>query len=232
MSPVMTSEQTPQQRLAHVLADIARHAKRAERAPEDIALIAVSKTKPAEEILPILAAGHRLFGENRVQKAQEKWPALKQQYPNLKLCLIGPLQSNKTREAVRLFDRIDSIDRPKIARAVSRVMAEENRNIPVLIQVNTGAEPQKSGILPEHADAFIEECREDLNLNVIGLQCIPPLDDHAAPHFALLSQIARRNGLRELSMGMSADYPAGIAMGATMIRLGTALFGARAKPQS
>jgi len=223
----MTLPVKPQERLETVLADIARQAKRAERDPNDIALIAVSKTKPEAAIRPLLEAGHRLFGENRVQEAQDKWPALKVDYPDLCLALIGPLQSNKARDAVRLFDRIDSVDRLKIARTLSRVMDEEKRHLPVLIQVNTGGEAQKAGILPEEADDFIAQCRDDLGLNVLGLQCIPPVDDHPAPHFALLRQIAQRNDLKELSMGMSADYPAGIALGATFVRVGTALFGAR-----
>lgn len=223
----MTSHSTPKDRLAAVLDDIARQAKRAERAPGDVALMAVSKTKPAEAITPLLEAGHRLFGENRVQEAQDKWPALKQAFPDVTLALIGPLQSNKARDAVLLFDRIDSVDRPKIARTLGRVMREEGRHLPVLVQVNTGEESQKAGILPAHADVFIEHCKGEFGLNVAGLQCIPPVDDHPAPHFALLRQIAERHGLTELSMGMSADYAAGIAMGATTVRIGTALFGAR-----
>lgn len=189
--------------------------------------MAVSKTQPAEAITPLLQAGHRLFGENRVQEAQSKWLALKEAFPDATLALIGPLQSNKVRDAVQLFDRIDSVDRPKIARTLGRVMKEEGRHLPILVQINTGEEPQKAGILPSHADVFIEHCKGEFGLNVAGLQCIPPVDDHPAPHFALLKQIAQRHGLKELSMGMSADYGAGIAMGATTVRIGTALFGAR-----
>lgn len=226
----MTSDQTPQARLTAVLDDIARQAKRAERSPGDIALMAVSKTKPVEAITPVLEIGHRLFGENRVQEAQDKWPALKQAYPDVTLALIGPLQSNKARDAVELFDRIDSVDRPKIARTLGRIMREGGRRIPVLIQINTGEEPQKAGVLPNHADVFIEHCKGEFGLDVAGLQCIPPVDDHPAPHFALLAQIAKRHGLKELSMGMSADYAAGIAMGATTVRVGTAIFGARGAP--
>lgn len=223
----MTLERTPKDRLNSVLDDIARQAKRAERSPIDVALMAVSKTNPAEAIQPLLEAGHRLFGENRVQEAQDKWPALKVHFPDVTLALIGPLQSNKVRDAVKLFDRIDSVDRHKIARALGRVMKEEGRTVPVLIQVNTGEEEQKAGVMPRHADDFIKRCKDEYGLTVVGLQCIPPIDDHPAPHFALLAQIAARNDLAELSMGMSADYAAGIAMGATTVRIGTALFGPR-----
>ncbi|MEM7568237.1 MAG: YggS family pyridoxal phosphate-dependent enzyme [Pseudomonadota bacterium] len=217
----------PHERLAAVMAQIASQAKRYDRAPDEIALMAVSKTKPAEDIALVLEAGHRLFGENRVQEAADKWPALRARFPDVFLALIGPLQSNKARQAIQLFDRIDSVDRPKIAKALARVMEEEGRKVPILIQINTGEEAQKAGILPPDADDFIAFCQQECGLEVQGLQCIPPVDDHPAPHFALLKQIAERHRLPVLSMGMSSDYPAAIAMGATVIRLGTALFGAR-----
>ncbi|MEM9287272.1 MAG: YggS family pyridoxal phosphate-dependent enzyme [Pseudomonadota bacterium] len=218
---------TSDERLDAVLADIARYAKRNDRDPADIALMAVSKTKSAEDIRPVLAAGHRLFGENKVQEAAEKWPDLRAAYPDVTLALIGPLQSNKARQAIQVFDRIDSVDREKIARALARVMQEEDCQIPILVQVNTGEEAQKAGVAPMEADAFIAFCREECGLDVQGLQCIPPADDHPAPHFALLGRIAERNGLSTLSMGMSADYDAAIAMGSTIVRVGTAIFGAR-----
>ncbi|MEM1020404.1 MAG: YggS family pyridoxal phosphate-dependent enzyme [Pseudomonadota bacterium] len=218
---------TSDERLDAVLADIARYAKRNDRDPADIALMAVSKTKSAEDIRPVLAAGHRLFGENKVQEAAEKWPDLRAAYPDVTLALIGPLQSNKARQAIQVFDRIDSVDREKIARALARVMQEEDCQIPILVQVNTGEEAQKAGVAPMEADAFIAFCREECGLDVQGLQCIPPADDHPAPHFALLGKIAARNDLGILSMGMSADYDAAIAMGSTIVRVGTAIFGAR-----
>ena len=218
---------TSDERLDAVLADIARYAKRNDRDPADIALMAVSKTKSAEDIRPVLAAGHRLFGENKVQEAAEKWPDLRAAYPDVTLALIGPLQSNKARQAIQVFDRIDSVDREKIARALARVMQEEDCQIPILVQVNTGEEAQKAGVAPMEAAAFIAFCREECGLDVQGLQCIPPADDHPAPHFALLGKIAARNDLSILSMGMSADYDAAIAMGSTIVRVGTAIFGAR-----
>ncbi len=218
---------TSDERLDAVLADIARYAKRNDRDPADIALMAVSKTKSAEDIRPVLAAGHRLFGENKVQEAAEKWPDLRAAYPDVTLALIGPLQSNKARQAIQVFDRIDSVDREKIARALARVMQEEDCQIPILVQVNTGEEAQKAGVAPMEADAFMAFCREECGLDVQGLQCIPPADDHPAPHFALLGKIAARNDLSILSMGMSADYDAAIAMGSTIVRVGTAIFGAR-----
>ncbi|MGD1953658.1 MAG: YggS family pyridoxal phosphate-dependent enzyme [Sphingomonadales bacterium] len=218
---------TSDERLDDVLADIARYAKRNDRDPADIALMAVSKPKLAEDIRPVLAAGHRLFGENKVQEAAEKWPDLRAAYPDVTLALIGPLQSNKARQAIQVFDRIDSVDREKIARALARVMQEEACQIPILVQVNTGEAAQKAGVAPMEAAAFIAFCREECGLDVQGLQCIPPADDHPAPHFALLGKIAARNDLSILSMGMSADYDAAIAMGSTIVRVGTAIFGAR-----
>ncbi|MFC4271631.1 YggS family pyridoxal phosphate-dependent enzyme [Sneathiella chungangensis] len=208
----------------------ARIQKAAEKWQRDAAavdLIAVSKRQPVELIEAALGYGHRHFGENRVQEAAGKWPALKQQFPDIELHLIGPLQTNKAKDAVALFDVIETVDRPKLARVLAREMAEAGRALPVYIQVNTGKEPQKAGVFPEDADAFITECRDNLGLDVVGLMCIPPVEEQPAPHFALLAKIAARNGLSRLSMGMSADFETAVQFGATSVRVGTALFGAR-----
>lgn len=208
----------------------ARIEKAAEKWQRDAAavdLIAVSKRQPVELIEAALGYGHRHFGENRVQEAAGKWPALKQQFPDIELHLIGPLQTNKAKDAVALFDVIETVDRPKLARVLAREMAEAGRALPVYIQVNTGKEPQKAGVFPEDADAFITECRDNLGLDVVGLMCIPPVEEQPAPHFALLAKIAARNGLSRLSMGMSADFETAVQFGATSVRVGTALFGAR-----
>jgi PLP dependent protein len=191
-------------------------------------LIAVSKTYEAAAILPVLEAGHRLFGENRVQEAQGKWPALRQTFPDIELHLIGPLQSNKAREAVALFDCIHTIDRPKIAEAVAAEMAKQSRQLKLFVQVNTGEEPQKAGIIPRETMAFVDMCRKQLNLNIAGLMCIPPVDEEPAVHFAFLAKLAREAGLPELSMGMSADFETAIRFGATYVRVGSAIFGSRA----
>jgi PLP dependent protein len=174
-----------------------------------------------------LAAGHRVFGENRVQEAQAKYPALREAFPDLTLHLIGPLQTNKVRDAVALFDVIESVDRPRLAESLAREMDRSGRRLPCLIEVNTGEETQKSGVMPAAADDFIVECRDRLNLPVVGLMCVPPLDDEPSPHFALLREIGRRTDLRLLSMGMSADFETAIRFGATHVRVGTAIFGAR-----
>ena len=216
--------------LAAVRSSIAAAAKAAERDPAEVHLIAISKTKPAEAVEAALAAGQTLFGENRVQEAKSKFPALKDRYPELELHLVGALQSNKAREAVELFDMIQSLDRPKLAKAVAQEMDRLDRRPACLVQVNTGEEPQKAGVLPSEADAFIADCRDRLALPIVGLMCIPPFDDNPAPHFAFLREIARRNGLDQLSMGMSADYETAIQFGATYVRVGTAIFGARPKP--
>lgn len=205
---------------------IADSARRAKRAEETVTLVAVSKTFEADAIRPVLEAGQRVFGENRVQEAQGKWPALREAFTDLELHLIGPLQSNKAKEAVALFDVIESVDRPKIAEALAAEMQRQNRFLPCLVQVNTGKEAQKAGILPEEADAFIAQCRA-LGLTITGLMCIPPVDEEPALHFALLREIARHNGLAVLSMGMSADYQTAVALGATHVRVGSALFGSR-----
>ncbi len=222
----LSSEQVAEN-LALVQESIRSAALDAGRAPEDIRLVAVSKTHPPDTIESALAAGHRLFGENRVQEAQAKWPALKQAYPDARLHLIGPLQSNKARAAVDLFDVIETVDRPKLARALARHMDEAGRRPDILIQVNTGDEPQKAGVSPADAGALITLARDELGLPVTGLMCIPPQDEEPSLHFAFLREIAKRHGLTELSMGMSADYEIAIPFGATLVRVGTAIFGAR-----
>ncbi|HWA22663.1 MAG TPA: YggS family pyridoxal phosphate-dependent enzyme [Caulobacterales bacterium] len=206
---------------------IAVAARAAGRDPEEIALVAVSKQQPAEKVEALLARGHRLFGENRVQEAMARWSPLKERHPDVKLRLIGPLQTNKVREAVGLFDAIDSLDREKLAAALAEEIARSGRRLEVLIQVNTGEEPQKAGITPAEADAFIARVRDVYGLAVRGLMCIPPADEEPAMHFALLAKIAARNGLAELSMGMSGDYETAVRFGATMVRVGSALFGER-----
>lgn len=190
-------------------------------------LIAVSKFHPARAVLAALEAGHRLFGENRVQEAKEKFPALREDFPDLRLHLIGPLQTNKVRDAIALFDVIETLDRPRLAEALKKEMDRAGRRPDLLVQVNTGAEPQKAGVLPQEADAFIEACRERLGLPVVGLMCIPPVDEEPAMHFALLADMAARHGLGVLSMGMSADFEEAVRFGATHVRVGTAVFGSR-----
>ena len=216
--------------LAEVKARMDAAAKAAGRAPQDVSLVAVSKTHPAERVRVVLAAGQRVFGENRVQEGLTKFPALKDEYPDLRLHLIGPLQTNKVKEAIALFDAIESVDRPKLAAALAEQMAKSGRRPDCYIQVNTGAEPQKAGILPADADAFIRACRESHGLPIKGLMCIPPVEEAASIHFALLREIARRNGLAELSMGMSGDFEEAIRFGATLVRVGSAIFGARPRP--
>lgn len=216
--------------LANVLADIAQAETGAGRPAGSVGLVAVSKTKPVEEIRPVIAAGQRVFGENRVQEAQSKWPELKAETPDLELHLIGPLQSNKTADAVALFDVIQTVDREKIAREIAREAAKQGRAPGLFIQVNTGSEPQKAGIEPDAAVAFIDLCRKELGLTIRGLMCIPPFDENPGPHFALLAKIAREAGLEDLSMGMSDDFQTAIAFGATQVRVGSAIFGARNTP--
>ena len=216
--------------LAAVEERIAAAARAAGRAAGSVALVAVSKTHPAAAVCEALAAGHRLFGENRVQEAQMKYPALRESFPDLVLHLIGPLQTNKVKEAVALFDVIETVDRPRLAAALAREMERTGRRPPCLVEVNTGEEPQKSGVLPADADAFVGECRDRLGLPIAGLMCVPPLDEEPSPHFALLREIARRTGLDVLSMGMSADFETAIRFGATHVRVGTAIFGARRAP--
>ena len=218
---------TVQQRLADVRLRIARAAEDCDRDPADVTLVCVSKTFEAETIVPVLEAGERTFGENKVQEAQRKWPDLRGRYRDVVLHLIGPLQSNKAEDAVALFDVIETVDRPKIAAALAKAMAKTGRRPRLYAQINTGAEPQKAGVLPEDADAFLAECRSVHGLEIAGLMCIPPVDDQASPHFALLAQIAARNAITTLSMGMSADFERGIQLGATHVRVGSAIFGVR-----
>lgn len=214
-------------RLQETRAAIARAARDVGRKPEEVTLVAVSKTKPAEAILPVLAAGQIDFGENYVQEAKAKWPELRERFPESRLHMIGPLQSNKAREAVALFDAIHSLDRESLAKELAREIERAGKAPRLIVQVNTGAEPQKGGVLPGEADAFLALCRTRYSLTIEGLMCIPPAEEPPSPHFALLAKIARRNGLPILSMGMSADYEAAIQLGATHVRVGSAIFGAR-----
>ena len=218
---------TPAERLAAVRREIETAARDARRDPAAVTLVAISKTFGVEAIAPVIAAGQRVFGENRVQEAKAKWPALKEQHPDIELHLVGPLQSNKARDAVALFDAIHSVDRPSLAQALAQEMARQGRSPRLFVEVNTGAEPQKAGVLPEAADAFLKTCRDTYGLTIGGLMCIPPADEPPAPHFALTAKIAARNGLAFLSMGMSADFATAIAFGATHVRVGTAIFGTR-----
>ena len=213
--------------LAEVQARIAAAARAASRDPATVTLVAVSKTHGAERVEELLRAGQRVFGENRVQEAQAKFPELKTRYPDLELHLIGPLQTNKARDAVALFDVIESVDRPKLAAELAREMARQGRRPACFVQINTGEEEQKAGIAPGEADAFIRACIEEHKLPVVGVMCIPPADEEPALHFALLAKIAARNGLKQISMGMSADYETAVRFGATHVRVGSALFGAR-----
>lgn len=213
--------------LKKVLNGVVAAAQEAGRAPGSVTLIAVSKTFDGPDIVPVIEAGQRVFGENRVQEAKAKWPALKMAWPDVELHLIGPLQSNKAAEAVQLFDAIHTVDRPKIAAEIAREMRRQAKPLKLFVQVNTGREPQKAGIDPGQADAFLAECRDVHGLEISGLMCIPPAGEDPTPHFTLLAEIARRNGLSQLSMGMSGDYPAAIACGATHVRVGSAIFGTR-----
>lgn len=200
---------------------------RAGRPAGSVRLIAVSKVQPNERVEAVLSQGHRIFGENRVQEAAGKWPDFSERYDGIELHLIGPLQTNKVRQAVQLFDAIHSVDREKLARKLADEFSSSGKQLPCFIQVNTGEEPQKAGCLPAEADAFVRKCREDFGLPVAGLMCIPPADEEPSLHFALLRKIAERNGLDGLSMGMSSDFESAIALGATHVRVGSAIFGAR-----
>jgi PLP dependent protein len=213
--------------LAQVEQDIARACKEARRERASVTLIAVSKTFEAPAISPVIDAGQRVFGENRVQEAKAKWPALVSAHPGIALHLIGPLQSNKAKEAVALFDAIHSVDRPSICEALAKEINSQNKRPELFVQVNTGEEPQKAGIATGDADAFIASCRDKYGLVISGLMCIPPVDEAPAPHFALTAKIAARNGLKNLSMGMSADFAVAIQLGATHVRVGSAIFGHR-----
>jgi pyridoxal phosphate enzyme (YggS family) len=213
--------------LVTVRAEIERACREASRDPVGVTLVAVSKTFFADAIEPVLAAGQKVFGENRVQEAQKKWPALIAGHPGVELHMIGPLQSNKAKEAVTLFDAIHSVDRPSLCEALGKEIAKQGKRPKLFVEINTGAEPQKAGALPQDADDFLARCRDAYGLTIDGLMCIPPAEEAPAPHFALTAKIAKRNGLKLLSMGMSADFPAAIAMGATHVRVGSAIFGAR-----
>ncbi|NVK33564.1 MAG: YggS family pyridoxal phosphate-dependent enzyme [Rhodobacteraceae bacterium] len=222
--------ETATDRLNQVRDDISAALREHGRGQTDADLVAVSKTFPVEDIRPVLDAGQRIFGENRVQEAMAKWPLLREDYQDIELHLIGPLQSNKSKEAVATFDVIHTIDREKIAKALKSEMDKQDRQLPCFIQVNTGDEPQKAGIAATEVDAFLSFCREDVGLDIIGLMCIPPVDEAPGPHFALLEKIAKRNGLEKLSMGMSSDYETAISFGATHVRVGSAIFGHRDYP--
>lgn len=213
--------------LRAVLHRIAAAASEAGRPVDGVTLVAVGKGHDAVTVRAALLHGHRVFGENRVQEAVAKWPALRADFPDIRLHLIGPLQTNKVRSAVELFDVIETVDRPKLARALTKEMARCDRHPRCFVQVNTGAEPQKAGVLPQDADAFIAQCRSEYGLSIDGLMCIPPVDEEPSLHFALLRDIAARNGISDLSMGMSADFEIAIAFGATLVRVGTAIFGER-----
>jgi pyridoxal phosphate enzyme (YggS family) len=229
MTPEIPVSMTPHlpNGLSTVEQDIARACEHARRDRSSVMLVAVSKTFDAEAIAPVIAAGQRVFGENRVQEAKAKWPGLISAYPDIALHLIGPLQSNKAREAVALFDAIHSVDRPSICEALAKEIDSQKRRPQLFVQLNTGEEPQKAGVAPTEADAFIAGCREKYGLPISGLMCIPPVDDAPAPHFALTAKIAERNGLKGLSMGMSADFAIAIQFGATHVRVGSAIFGQR-----
>jgi len=227
-TPTSASLQSAGARLAAVRHACDRAAAESGRKGGDVTLICVSKTFGSEEITPVLEAGHRVFGENRVQEASGKWPALQERFGGVSLHLIGPLQSNKVREAVALFDVIHTLDRPSLAEALAREIDRTGRKPELFIQVNTGEEPQKAGVTPADADDFIARCRGEFGLEIIGLMCIPPVQDPPSPHFALLGKIAARNGLSRLSMGMSGDFEQAIMLGATHVRVGSAIFGSRA----
>jgi hypothetical protein len=221
------STETTSTGLIAVRHEIERACREAARDPASVTLVAVSKTFDAGAIAPVIAAGQRVFGENRVQEAKAKWPALLARTPGLELHMIGPLQSNKAREAVALFHAIHSVDRPSLCEALAREISSQGRRPLLFVEINTGAEAQKAGVLPQDTDAFVARCRDHYGLTIDGLMCIPPAAEAPAPHFALTAKIAARNGLKLLSMGMSADYPIAIAMGATHVRVGSAIFGAR-----
>jgi PLP dependent protein len=214
--------------LAAVREEVARACREAGRDPASVTLVAISKTVAADTIEPVIASGQRVFGENRVQEAKAKWPQLVARHSGLELHLVGALQSNKAKEAIALFDAIHSVDRASLAEALGKEIVKQGRHPVLFVEINTGAEPQKAGLLPEHADGFLSACRDQYGLSISGLMCIPPHDEAPAPHFALTAKIARRNGLKLLSMGMSADFAIAIAFGATHVRVGTAIFGARA----
>ena len=216
-----------QERLNEVQSKIAAAERDAGRSARSVELVAVSKTFEADTICLAIEAGQRIFGENRVQESQGKWPELKKETPGIELHLIGPLQSNKAAEAVALFDVIETIDREKIARVIAEEMKRQRKVLRLYVQVNTGLEPQKAGIAPDDTVAFVNFCRDELGLTIEGLMCIPPAEENPGPHFALLAKLAEKSGVKKLSMGMSGDYETAIAFGATSVRVGSAIFGAR-----
>ena len=226
----MTSDgyhESAPEKLKRVQSEIDAAAKAAGRKADSVELIAVSKTFDADAVRPVIVAGQRVFGENRVQEAERKWPLLRSEFTDIKLHLIGPLQSNKAKDAVALFDAIHTIDRAKIAEAVAAEMARQSRILQLFVQVNTGEEPQKAGVLPREAKAFVDFCRNELKLGIFGLMCIPPVEEEPAVHFAFLAKLARELKLEGLSMGMSSDFETAIAFGATHVRVGSAIFGDR-----
>jgi hypothetical protein len=229
MAPEQSSPITPPlpSGLASVEHDIARACDDARRERNSVTLIAVSKTFEADAITPVIGAGQCIFGENRVQEARAKWPGLMAAFPGIALHLIGPLQSNKARDAVALFDAIHSVDRPSVCEALAKEINSQKRHPQLFVQINTGEESQKAGVTPAEADAFLANCRDRYGLSISGLMCIPPVDEAPAPHFALTAKIAARNGLKHLSMGMSADFAIAIRLGATHVRVGSAIFGTR-----
>ncbi len=223
----MTDKNSAVQALTLVKQKISEAAENAGRSPLDVELVTVSKTHRPEKITPVIEAGQRVFGENRVQEALQKWPPLKDQYSNLELHLIGPLQTNKVKDAVGLFDVIQTLDRPKLARVLANEMTARDKLLELFIQINTGCEVQKAGVLPDSADDFIAMCQRDYELKITGLMCIPPFSENPLPHFTLLKEIAKRNGISALSMGMSSDFEVAVEAGATHVRVGSAIFGAR-----
>jgi pyridoxal phosphate enzyme (YggS family) len=223
----MTSLSQTLSPLAQVRAEIAAACKEARREVSTVTLVAISKTFPAEAITPVIEEGQRVFGENRVQETQAKWPALRERYSGIELHLVGPLQSNKAKEAITLFDAIHAVDRPSLCAALAKEIQKQGRQPKLFVEINTGAEPQKAGVLPENADAFLKECRDSYGLTISGVMCIPPAEEPPAPHFALTKKIADRNGLELVSMGMSADFDIAIRFGATHVRVGSAIFGTR-----
>jgi pyridoxal phosphate enzyme (YggS family) len=225
--PVSSPVSTIEDNLKTVRNAIAQSEQEAQRATDSVQLVAVSKTFNADEITPVLEAGQRIFGENRVQEAEGKWPELREKFSGIELHLIGPLQSNKTAEAVALFDVIQTVDREKIAATIAAETKKQNRKLKLFVQVNTGSEEQKAGIDPLEAVAFVARCRDIHDLEIAGLMCIPPVDENPGPHFALLRKLANEAGVKELSMGMSGDFETAIAFGATQVRVGSAIFGSR-----
>lgn len=230
LDPMIETTTLLESRLARVRLEIESACIEVGRTPDSVRLIAISKTFAADAILPVLQEGQRVFGENRVQEARAKWHRLRDRFPDVELHLVGPLQSNKAKEAVQLFDAIHAVDRTSLCVALAKEIERQGRAPVLFVEINTGAEPQKSGVLPDAADDFVKACRDTYGLPIAGLMCIPPVNEAPAPHFALTAKIAARNGLPLLSMGMTADFPTAIRFGATHVRVGTAIFGPRPHP--